>query len=224
MRLRFLLALIALSLLGLPMATAAQAAPAVAAATPTSLTVQVSTHRATYRQRLSIHGQVVAGNAGVPGLRVRLEMRPLGTPRWSVVGHRVTQGSLASYQFSRRATRNTLWRVRFAGNQSYGPSSGTATVRVYRLVTGKVAHPHSSWFMTGRVSPGYAGRPVHLMRQRCKRCAFRTYATQRTGPGGRYRFRLPVPRTGTHYFKVRVPASTAFLLTDSPTWTLTRLG
>lgn len=200
--------------------------PAVA----TTMTISASPRTAGYREAVDVSGQILYTDPAsgtryaADGLQVTLAQRYLGTSTWTNVATGLTAGLQPTFDFTRIAVRNTEYRVTFGGNEKYLASVSLVTVRVHRQVTGRIAEPREHvFFMVGKVRPAYAGQRVYLMRQRCPSCAYRTYATQRTSPASRYRFSLPRPSSGSYHFKVRVPASTQFLVSYSSEWRLTRI-
>lgn len=206
------------------------ASPAVGAARYSTRVDMDTSHSGTvvYKTSVSIEGQVVyVANDGhqhaVEGT-VALKRRYLGTSTWRTVGTDQMSGFFPAFDFTVAATRNAQYRVSFAGDATYRPSSSSVVIRVARKVTATGKEPHPNvFFLSGKVTPSYAKRTVALMRKTCRACAWKAYARQATSATSRYRFRLPVPSKGTHYFRVKVPPSASFVTSYSSTWTITRI-
>lgn len=181
-----------------------------------------------YKTSVSIRGQVVYvdddGDQHAVEGRVVLKRRYLGTTVWRTLGTDTMSGFFPAFDFTVTATRNAQYRVAFAGDDTYRPSSGSVLVRVARKVSSTVRRPRQNvFFMSGRVTPSYAGRTVALMRKKCRACAWKRLAGQATSATSRYRFRLPLPAHGTHYFRVKVPPNVSYVTSYSSTWTITRI-
>ena len=182
----------------------------------------------TYGDRVTVEGQVVFTDPlgettyAVDDAEVALERRYLREDTWTPVGTGVTDGDLPVYRFEERAVRSAAYRVTYAGDATFLPSSAQATVRVRRAATSAVTEPRDEVFrLRGRVLPTYAG-PVYLTRRSCADCGWTTVGSERATEDGRYRFALTLPETGTRLFRVRVPASRAYLVGYSETWRLVR--
>ena len=182
----------------------------------------------TYGDRVVVAGQVVftaplgETTYAVDDAEVTLERRYLREDTWTSVGTDVTDGDLPVYRFEERAVRSAAYRVTYAGDATFLPSSAQATVRVHRAATSTVTEPRDEVFrLRGRVLPTYAGR-VYLTRRSCADCGWTTVGSERATGDGRYRFALTLPETGTRWFRVRVPASRAYLVGYSETWRLVR--
>ncbi|HEY8300940.1 MAG TPA: hypothetical protein VIG48_03495 [Jatrophihabitans sp.] len=206
------------------------ASPAVAAATHSTRVDMDAFPSGTviYKTSVSIEGQVVYiaadGHQHAVEGTVALKRRYLGTTTWRTLGTDRMSGFLPAFDFTVAATRNAQYKVSYAGSATYGPSSSSVVVKVARKVsaTGKEPRPNV-FFLSGGVTPSYARKTVALLRKKCRTCAWKIYARQATAATSRYRFRLPVPSRGTHYFKVKVPPSVSFVASYSSTWTITRI-
>lgn len=211
-----------LSLLALP---ALAVAPAQARVTvPTEVTVDVETP-VVYGEDVIIEGQVSYTDLedgkeyGLGDATVTLERRYLDSAEWVEAGSDVTAGLWPVFEFEHVAVKGAEYRVTFAGDETYLPSSARVVVRVYRKVSARIVEPQPVvLFLKGKVDPSYAGEQVQLMRKKCAACAWKQIGSQAATKSSTYRFRLPLPRTGTHYFRVRVPADAAFLTSFSPVW------
>ena len=182
----------------------------------------------TYGDRVTVEGQVVFTDPlgettyAVDDAEVALERRYLREDTWTSVSTGVTDGDLPVYRFEERAVRSAAYRVTYAGDATFLPSSAQATVRVRRAATATVTEPRDEVFrLRGRVLPRYAGR-VYLTRRSCADCGWTTVGSERATEDGRYRFALTLPETGTRWFRVRVSASQAYLVGYSQTWRLIR--
>lgn len=208
------------------------AAPAPAAAQPTietKVSVVVGSP-VTYGDVVTIGGQVsyVSLDDGkVYGLAdaiVRLERRALDSTTWTEVATQVTAGEFPSYAFEDVATKGTRYRVTYDGDETYMGSSAGATVRVRRIVTSKVTEPRDNvFFLKGSVTPDHAGERVALLRKRCSDCPWKVIRRADATARSTYRFRLPLPQRGVHYFRARVPGDQAYLSTLSRVWEIRRV-
>ena len=182
----------------------------------------------TYGDRVTVEGQVVFTDPlgettyAVDDAEVALERRYLREDTWTPVGTGVTDGDLPVYRFEERAVRSAAYRVTYAGDATFLPSSAQATVRVRRAATSAVTEPRDEVFrLRGRVLPTHAGL-VYLTRRSCADCGWTTVGSEPTTEDGRYRLALTLPETGTRWFRVRVPASRTYLVGYSETWRLVR--
>lgn len=222
---RLVALLTAVALVGLP---GVVAAPAVAQATvPTEISIDVDSP-VTYGDKIHMSGQVSYVEDGeeyaLADAKVVLERRYLDSSSWSEIGSYVTAGFWPDYEFEVKAVKGAEYRVSFAGDETYLPSTAKATVRVYRKVGSKVTEPSPNvFYLKGKVAPKYAGKPVFLMRKKCSSCAWTTISSQKSTSTSTYRFRLPLPRSGTHYFRARVPASAVFLKSVSDAWQIMKI-
>lgn len=226
---KFLTAVAAVLLIGVPVLAAVPvgAASAQVAATETRIDLTVYPLRTDYLDSVTVSGNVMYNDPAVgwtylEGVTVELQRRYLGTDQWVTLASAVAGAYIGDFDFTSVARQNAEYRVAFAGDDTYLPSSASQTVRVHRLVSSRGSEPrHNVFYLSGKVRPSYAGHRLYLTRQRCSTCAWRTIASQKATSTSTYRFRLPLPPRGaTHYFRVRVPASTQFLVSYSSAWRL----
>lgn len=231
MRMRpVILRALAVVMLGAP---AAFAAPGSATAEPQIATQvvigSIGPRALTYGTDFSIRGQVTYtdpedGEEYATDGDVTLDRRYPGTEVWTPVGSDHMSMFYAVFDFDAVADRITEYRVSFAGDETYAPSTASIVVKVARKVTAKMTEPRDNvWYLSGRVAPTYVGQPVTLMRKKCSSCTWRAYATKYTSEFSSYKFRLPLPTTGSYYFRARVPADVSFVKTFSGTFQLMRL-
>lgn len=217
-------------------AIALLAAPALAAAPAEAVpTVQtevsiIVADKVTYGESLTMSGQVSyvdpddGEEYGLADATVVLERRYLDSTEWQEVGTQVTAGMWPDYEFEVTARKGARYRVSYAGDETYLPSKAEATVRVHRKITSKMTEPRADvFFLKGRVTPKYAGEPVALLRKKCETCSWKAIKTMAATAKSTYRFRLPLPGNGTHYFRARTPATVLFLKTVSHTWEIRRI-
>jgi hypothetical protein len=154
---------------------------------------------------------------------VTLDQRFYGSDVWTTIDSTDMSGFMPAFDFDVVATRIATYRVNYLGEGDYLPSSDSVLLKVARKVTGKITEPRDNvFFFVGRVSPS-SGESVSLMRRKCATCAWRVFTSQLTTSTGNYRFRLPLPREGIHYFRTRVEADGLFVRSYSPTWHLIRI-
>ncbi|HEU4512192.1 MAG TPA: hypothetical protein VFR87_03715 [Nocardioidaceae bacterium] len=155
---------------------------------------------------------------------VLLERRYLDSSEWTEVAAQVTAGAFPGYEFEDVATKGARYRVSYAGDETYQASAAEATVRVRRIVTSKVREPRDDvFFLKGKVVPDHAGEPVALLRKKCSDCAWKVFRRGEATARSTYRFRLPLPPEGAHYFRARVPADEGYLRTVSKVWEIRRI-
>jgi hypothetical protein len=179
-----------------------------------------------YGSTTTIRGQVAAtvqGQQGaVGGVHVKLFRRLNGTSDWVFLQtRRTTQSAYPHFRFRVNSVGNARYRVRFGGNSRLQPSQNQTYVRVYRPVSGRIEDRTGRFH--GRVTPHYGHRTVYLAKRSCAGCSWNRVRTDRTGPHGRYSFRVGAPRHGRWFWRVSTPASTRFIRSYSGVFT-TRLG
>ena len=207
------------------------ASPAVTAELiPTHIDVQsIGTQPVDYRDTVTIRGQVIYtdpedGKTYAADGTAMLERQFNGETSWASLGSDDFSVYYPVFYFRQTAWRNATYRVSFVGDDRYAPSTETLTVKVARNVTGKLTEPRENvFYLSGRVSPTYIGQPVTLMRKKCSSCAWRAYSTKATSELSRYRFRLPLPESGSYYFRARVLGDQAFVTTFSSSYQVMRL-
>jgi hypothetical protein len=217
-------------LLSAPLALTAAPSATADVLIPTHVDIHsVGVGALTYGTDFFIRGQVIYtdpedGEEYAAGGDVSLDIRDAGSDVWSPAGTDHMSVFYPVFDFDAVATRNRDYRVTFAGDETYAPSVGTLTVKVARKVTAKMTEPRDNvWYLSGRVAPTYVGQPVVLMRKKCSSCSWRAYATKYTNEFSHYKFRLPLPPSGSYYFRARVPADASFVTSYSGTYQLTRL-
>lgn len=205
-------------------------APAYAEPTVATAVIVSSVGTVRYHDVFTLGGQVVYTDPveqqqfALTEVTVRLDRRYLGSSTWTALGTDVTAGAFPAYAFDVTAQKNAVYRVTFAGDDTYQASAAKETVHVRRRVPARVVEPReNAFYLVGRVVPSYAGKRVYLMRRTCSSCPWKTLTSQLTSDTSRYRFRLPLPKKGTHYFRARVPASTSYVKSVSVTWNLSRV-
>lgn len=155
---------------------------------------------------------------------VTLERQFRGDATWTTLGSDDMSVFYPVFSFSATALRNATYRVDFVGDDRYAPSTQTLSIRVARNVTAKLTEPRENvFYLSGRVSPSYIGRPVTLMRKKCSSCAWHAYTTKATNELSRYRFKLPLPKSGSFYFRARVAGDVTFVTAYSTTYQVMRL-
>jgi hypothetical protein len=221
------------ALTALPLVVAGQPVATPASADPGYVTSvdldDIASNPVAYGTTVSIRGQVVYtdpedGRTYATEGPVTLEQRNYGEVDWQLIDSTDMSGFFPAFDFDVVATRIATYRVSYLGEGEFLPSTDSLLVKVSRKVTGRVTEPRDNvYVLSGQVRPSYAGQPISLMRQKCSSCAWRVYTSQLTTTTSGYRFRLPLPRSGIHYFRARVPADGMFVKSFSPTWHLIRI-
>ena len=206
--------------------------PAVAAPLFTTATTAYTTNAdPVVGKSFAIVGQVflVLGDspAPLPNRTVILERRSTSTQPWGVIARTTTvQRTLANgekhimYTFNRTAYRSAYYRVRYdAGDDAAaigGSVSKTVSVRVHRQMPIRLSQPQPGRiYMTGSVRPLFAWQRVTINRKKCAKCAWSLFARPMTDRYGRFKVRLSIPRSGSHYFIAKSPATKGFAVTYS---------
>lgn len=173
----------------------------------------------TYGGRSILEGQVAYAVASreyaLSDAEVTLDARPSGSTRWTRIDTTRTDSRDGIFSFTtHKPSRNTDYRVRFAGDLVYSPSEDTARVNVRRALTGTLIRAgDTTYTLRGAVAPKYAGKIIRLHRKTCASCAWKTVKYSTTTTSSSYAFQLSAPTTRgtTWYYRVYIPADAHFL-------------
>jgi len=219
-------------LLGLP-AAALGSAPATvvdqaAAVHKTSIRWMAFGHMHAAGTPMTIIGQVASrahGTRGaLAGVQVKL-YRQLGASRtWVYLGSATTgSGLIPRFQFVTLSRMNANYKVAFAGDDSFGPSSDVTWLEVYRLFNGHIYDGRSVATYKGNVTPYYTHKPITLERRSCASCPYVDYKSGLTGTNGAFSFALPAPAHGRWWWRVTVPGNPGFIRSYGGTLTTERV-
>lgn len=178
-----------------------------------------------YGSSVNVRGQVRAkigsGVGALQGVKVRLLRRLDGSSRWLPLDTDYTsQRHQPKFEFAVRAKANAHYKVAYAGNRHFQPSSNTTGVSVYRIVD--AALEDGSGRFHGRVHPLFAHRRVELQRRACPSCGWRGVDSDHTTGRSRFAFTVGAPRHGRRWWRVSVPATTAYIHSYSGIFTTRR--
>jgi hypothetical protein len=215
-----LVGLTAVALLGLP-AAAVASSPATGASQAltrhaTSIRWMASGHIHAAGAPMTLVGQVTSRAHGqhgaLAGVQVKL-YRQLGASRtWVYLGAQTTgSGSLPEFRFVTMSRQNSNYKVVFAGNPSFAPSSKTTWLEVYRSFNGRIYDGAAAATYKGNVTPFYTHKPITLQKRACAACPYRTYKTVTTGLNGAFSFALPAPPRARWWWRVTTPGNAGFI-------------
>ena len=147
---------------------------------------------------VDVKGQVASHRKGqrgaLAGARVKLYRRLDGSSRWVYLGsQRTSTSSAPEFSFTTQARQRAHYKVTFAGDSSFGPSSAVTWVNVYRLFVGVMTDGGRFATLHGHVTPFYTHKAISLQKRSCPSCSYTTVQTKTTGTGGTYSFSLPAP-------------------------------
>ncbi len=186
----------------------------------------------TYGQSFQITGQVVATNTEDSGDRgalqdaeVTLERAWKGQDEWTTLATTTTSDTNTPvYEFDQEARRNATYRVVYDGETytegletvTYQPDTTSKVLRARRELHARQAEPRPGFYVIkGNVDPGWGRKPVQLERKTCSGCAWRTYDEVQTSSTGAYLFPVDFPPRGTWFYRVKVKATTEFVVSYS---------
>lgn len=179
----------------------------------------------TYGARSLLEGQVVTVDGALPNAAVRLYARPVGQRDWSYVAARRTSTNTGIFRFdTHKPVRNTDYRVDYAAEWAYQPSSESATVKVRRKISSSLARNSDGTFtMSGWLAPKSPGKTVRLQRKTCSSCSWSSIKSTTASSSSTWRFRFSGPtKRGTWYFRSYTPSDSRFLAGYSGTWSIRR--
>jgi len=161
-------------------------------------------------------GQVasrVAGHRGaLPGAQVKIYRQLDGNKPWVYLGARTTtSGDLPEFRFTTPSRQNAHYKVVYAGDASFAPTSAVTWLSVYRSFNGRIVDGSGAATYKGNVTPYYTHKAISLQRRTCPSCAYRPYKGATTGVGGAFSFALPAPLHGRWWWRVTTPGTSAFI-------------
>lgn len=165
---------------------------------------------------MTLVGQVVSQAHGqhgaLAGVEVKVYRKLAGSTTWVYLGVSTTDaGGLPRFRFVTPSRRNAHYRVTFAGNSSFGPTSQETWLTVYRLFNGRIIDGTRAATYKGNVTPFYTHRLITLQRRTCPTCSYVNYRKQTTGTNGLFGFSLPAPASGRWWWRVNVAGTVAFM-------------
>jgi hypothetical protein len=154
------------------------------------------------------------------GQTLTLQRLTEGSTTWTTLA--TYQDSWGAYYFpDLRAERNATYRVVFTGGtqpssdysstDTLNPSSAGMAIKVARKLGDHGIKKGNRLYVAGKVSPSWANKVVYLQKKKCKSCAWRAYAKQRTTSRSGWKFRVYAPRHGTWYWRLYVAPSSGFI-------------
>jgi len=217
--------LTAAGLLGLP--------AAVLATTPATGVQQAARHQTNIRWMASDHiraanypfalvGQVVSSAHGqrgaLAGVQVKVYRQLGASDTWVYVGAATTgRGALPQFRFVTPSRQNALYKVVYAGNASFAPTSKVTWLEVYRLFHGGIRDGRAAAVYHGNVTPFYTHKPVTLQKRSCATCPYVDYKSGVTGTNGAFSYSLPAPPSGRWWWRVTTPGNAGFIRSYSYT-------
>ena len=219
-------------LLGLPAAalatTATTGAHQAEARHATSIRWMAFGHIHAAGAPMTILGQVTSRAHGQQGALASVQVklyRQLGAnPNWVYLGAQTTgSGLLPQFRFVTLSRMNAHYKVVFAGNTSFLPTSKITWLDVYRLFNGQIYDGPSAATYKGNVTPFYTHKPITLQKRSCATCSYVDYKSATTGTNGAYSFSLPAPPTGRWWWRVTTPGNAGFIRSYGGTISTQRL-
>jgi hypothetical protein len=189
----------------------------------TSLSSKVSTTRIVHGDKVIVSGRLHTAGSGVSGHPVHLQSRALqadGT--WSAwtriasqhtsdVGEEPGEPDLrGTYRFSRRPTRITEYRVRYAGDSGFFGATSTArrvdvAPRVTATFSRQTVPVGGTARLSGTVAPELPGRTVELQRRRADG-TWGVVTSRSLSSSSSYRFDVSHAKAGSYTYRVRIRA------------------
>lgn len=173
---------------------------------------------------MALIGQVAAfaqGHHGaLAGVQVKIYRRLDGNSAWVYQGTRTTgSGALPQFRFETVTRQNAHYKVTFAGNASFAPTSKITWESVYRSFNGRIFDGAGAATYRGNVTPYYTHKPIALQKRSCASCSYVTVKRTTTGTNGAFSFALPAPPQARWWWRVSVPPTAAFLASYGGTFT-----
>lgn len=161
-------------------------------------------------------GQVASRADGVrgalAGVQVKVYRQLDGNQAWVYLGVRTTTtGTLPEFRFTTESKQNAHYRVVFAGNDTFAPTSEQTYLSVYRSFNGHIIDGSGAATYKGYVSPFYTHKPITLQRRACATCSYYAYKSGSTGLGGVFSFQLPAPQHDRWWWRVTIPGTGAYI-------------
>ena len=222
---RLLTMLLSVGLLGLPMLLLGAGPASATDYNSASQIILANPGTRIYKQLLTVKGQLIAddgaGETGyVPGATVVLSRQWKGSTTWTELGSATTSDTDGTFAFSQTATQNAVYKVTYAGEtfpQSNGDnyilagSEASTNVGVMRDLGARDPKDGAKIIYKGNVNPGYGKSVIYLQRKKCKTCGWKLYDKGRTGTDGSWAFNTPAPRTGSWWWRTKIPGDTKFV-------------
>jgi hypothetical protein len=166
------------------------------------------------------HGQ----RGALAGVHVKL-YRQLGASRtWVYIGSQTTgSATYPEFRFVTESRQNANYKVAFAGNAAFAPTSGVTWLEVYRSFNGRINDGAGAATYHGTVTPFYTHKPITLQRRSCASCSYVNYKSATTGLRGVFSFDLPAPPSGRWWWRVTTPGNAAFIRSYGGTITTQQL-
>ncbi len=178
-----------------------------------------------YGSSVNVRGQVrakIGSRVGaLQGVQVTLLRRLDGSSRWLPLDTDYTsQRRQPKFEFSVRAKANAHYKAVYAGSLHFQRSTNTTGVSVYRIID--AALEDGTGRFHGRVHPRFAHRRIELQRRACPSCGWRGVDSDRTTGRSRFAFSVGAPRHGRTWWRVSVPATSAYIHSYSGIFTTQR--
>jgi len=167
-------------------------------------------------ESLVLVGQVtsrVDGHRGaLAGAEVKIYRQLDGNKPWVYLGARTTPNTdLPEFRFTTPSRQNAHYKVVYAGDASFAPTSEVTWLSVYRSFNGHIDDGTGAATYKGNVTPYYTHKPITLQRRTCPTCSYTPYKAATTGVGGAFSFSLPAPLHGRWWWRVTTPGTAAFI-------------
>lgn len=225
------LRLLALPLLVALAASVGLVSPA-AAATATQLSIEGAPRLGIFHDEIGPktadvvrhRGQLTTtGDEPVDGATVMLERQLRGSGEWVEVEEDTTNAE-GTYRFFTHIVGNARYRVSYAGDAVYDPStSAEAPLGAMRDFNAVLEEKERSAVLKGNINPGWDGKVVRWQKRTCTSCPWRTVDRERSGENGSWSFRGDYPPAGKKWFyRAAIDGTTDFVKSVSAMLITTR--
>ena len=169
-----------------------------------------------HKQKIVIAGQIQAKGEGcasggwcfvnLPGDSVRLSRKIAGTKKFRKVG--IAYGDTSGrFTFTTRSAGKAVYRLKYSGIGVVPPAQSKKKIKGSRNAHAKAFKRGGKIYTKGNVSPGWGNKNIIIQRKTSPKGNWGNWRSVRTNRKGAFQARLYSPRTGSFYYRVKVPAS-----------------
>ncbi len=176
-----------------------------------TVSITADPERVVFRTSSRISGALTDGTgAAIADADVTLQSRRTTADAWSDTGRTDTTDAAGGYAFIVRPSRNTSYRVVFAGDDTY-ESATSASVRVHVeprvrvAISDQTVKPGTQVMYSGVVAPNHAGQIVRIQKQNADG-SWRVMGEARLNRDSFYAYRFSPGLKGTSQWRILKPA------------------
>lgn len=143
-----------------------------------------------------------------PGDSVKLQRQIKGSTSWATVS--TAFDASAPVSFTTSSVGTATYRIVYSGGTSFGYAPVTVTTPVLkgsRNPNTRGVKSGGKLYLKGNVNPGWGNRYVTIQKKNCKSCSWYKFKSVKTNRYGAYAGRIYAPRSGSDFFRVKVPAT-----------------